>query len=84
MDLFKSYPSDRKQIVVVNNNKSNIRDIKAGVPQGSRLGPLLWILYVEDILVDLESDCLLFADDTCLFATGKDPTETAEILNRDL
>ena len=61
-----------------------MKDIQAGVPQGSRLGPLLWILYVNDIMEDLESEVLLFADDTCLFATAKDPTLTTDVLNRDL
>ena len=84
LELFKSYLSDRKQAVVVDGTVSDIKEVKAGVPQGSRLGPLLWILYVQDILDDLETEVLLFADDTCLFASGKDPAETSEILNRDL
>ena len=48
------------------------------------MGPLLWILYVNDLCKNLESEVLLFADDTCLFATAKDPAQTAEIINRDL
>ena len=84
LDLFKSYLSNRKQFVVVDGSKSNIKDVEAGVPQGSRLGPLLWILFVNDIIDDLETEVLLFADDTCLFATADDPSETAEMLNRDL
>ena len=44
----------------------------------------MWILYANDILEDIESEILLFADDTCMFATGKNPAETTEILNRDL
>ena len=39
---------------------------------------------MNDITDDIESDILIFADDTCLFVTGSDPTETAKILNRDL
>ena len=48
------------------------------------MGPLLWILYANDILEDIESEILLFADDTCMFVPGKTTAETAEILNRDL
>ena len=61
-----------------------IRDVNAGIPQGSKLGPLLFILYVNDIIEDLESEIMIFADDTTLLATGRDPVQTAEQLNRDL
>ena len=83
-NILSSYLSDRKQIVVVDGHKSDILDVKAGVPQGSRLGPLLFIIYMNDITDEIESDILIFAYDTSLFATGSDPAETAEILNRDL
>ena len=84
LELFHSYLLKRKICTVVDGFKSETVEIEAGVPQGSRLGPLLWIIYSQDILEDLESECLLFADDTCLFASGKDPAITAEVLNRDL
>ena len=54
------------------------------MPQGSRLGPLLFLIYMNDITQDIESDILIFADDTSLFSKGSDPSETAQILNRDL
>ena len=84
LELFKSYLSNRRQIVTIDGCKSEVKELKAGVPQGSRLGPLLWILYANDILEDIESEILLFADDTCMFVAGKTPAETAEILNGDL
>ena len=84
LGLFESYLKDRKQVVVVDGIKSDIQNLEAGVPQGSRLGPLLWILYINDIQNDLQSDVLLFADDTFLFATATDPNQTTKILNQDL
>ena len=83
-DLLRSYLEGRRQVVVVDGQKSDMADLKAGVPQGSRLGPLLFIIYMNDIINDIESDILIFADDTSLFATGSDPVETAAQLNRDL
>ena len=84
LNLFKDYLINRKQCVIVEGVKSAPKDIKAGVPQGSRLGPLLFIIFINDIVNDIESEILIFADDTTLLASGNDPTETAEILNRDL
>ena len=82
--LFKSYLSNRKQCTVVDGVKSAMLDITAGVPQGSRLGPLLFIIYINDIVDGLESEILIFADDCSLLSCGSDPAETAEQLNRDL
>ena len=82
--LLKSYLSNRKQCTVIDGIKSDLLEITAGVPQGSRLGPLLFIIYINDIVEGLESEILLFADDCSLLASGNDPTETVEQLNRDL
>ena len=69
--LFSSYLHNRKQIVVVDGSKSSVKPINAGVPQGSRLGPLLFIIYINDITLNINSDILIFADDTTLLASGK-------------
>ena len=65
-----SYLTDMKQTVVVDGEKSEILDVKVGIPQGSRLGPLLFIIYMNDITEDIKSDILIFADDTS-FRRGK-------------
>ena len=82
LKLFKSYLIERKQCVIIEGVKSTPKEIKAGVPQGSRLGPLLF--FINDIVNDIESEILIFADDITLLASGNDPSETSEMLNRDL
>ena len=82
--LFKSYLSNRKQIVVIDGIKSDSNNIQAGCPQGSRLGPLLFIIYIGDIIEGLESEIIIFADDTTLLASGTTPEETSAQLNRDI
>ena len=84
LNLFKSYLSNRQQVVVIDGIKSNVTNIEAGCPQGSRLGPLLFIIYINDIVVDLESDIIIFADDTTILASGRNPNETTAQLNRDI
>ena len=81
-NLFSSYLSNRKQVVVVEGVKSDFMNVEAGIPQGSRLGPLLFIIYINDIINDLESEILIFADDTTLITQGEDPLQTSEKLNR--
>ena len=79
-----NYLSERKQRVVINNSTSSWRDINAGVPQGSILRPLLLIVFINDILTDINSTIKLFADDTSLYLIVDDPQETAQTLNDDL
>ena len=84
LDLFSSYLTNRQQVVVIEGQKNEKQPVKAGIPQGSRLGPLLFIIFINDITENIESEILIFADDTSLLATGKSCNQTAMILNRDL
>ena len=84
MKILESYLTNRRQQVVIDGIYSKEVPITSGVPQGSRLGPLLFIIYINDILNGLECDGLLFADDTSLTAVGDDPGLTSAMINRDL
>ena len=70
--------------MVINNASSDWGFIKAGVPQGSILGPLFFIIFINDIVIDIQSTIKLFADDTSLYLIIDNPQTTADILNRDL
>ena len=81
---FQDYLTNRKQRVVISGQCSDLIDIKAGVPQGSILGPLLFLIYINDIIQDIQSNIRLFADDTSLSLIVNDPNETSIIINTDL
>ena len=72
------------QVVVADGQQSEVLELEAGIPQGSKLGPLLFILYINDIGENLESEILIFADDATVIAHENDPDNTANQLNRDL
>ena len=74
---------DRKQCVCLNGVYSNGVTIEAGVSQGSILGPLLFLIYINDIVSDITSNVKLFADDTSLSMAVENPIITADILNED-
>ena len=82
--LYYSFLSDRVQRVTLNGKTSDWECIRAGVPQGSILGPLFFLIYINDLATDLKSNVKLFADGTSLFSIVSDLLETANILNRDL
>ena len=83
LKLIRDYISSRTQIVNFNGTKSNPQPVSYGVPQGSVLGPLLFILYINDIVNSCKSAHLvLFADDTNIFVTAKTEKEAYEAANK--
>ena len=64
INILQNFLCNRKQRVVLNGQCSSWADIDAGVPQGSILGPLLFLIYINDLSDGLKSECKLFADDT--------------------
>ena len=66
-NFFKCYLNDRKQFTYINGAKSSLRDVTCGVPQGSFLGPILFLIYVNHVQDSMPNGCLiLLADDTAL------------------
>ena len=84
LQWFKNYLSGRKQRVVLPGIFSAWNFIKAGVPQGSILSPLLFLVYINDIVTDIGSNIGLFANDTSLYIVVDNPLVAAETLNADL
>ncbi|MEW8543133.1 MAG: reverse transcriptase family protein, partial [Candidatus Thiodiazotropha sp.] len=84
IDWFLDYLSNRRQRVVLNGKASSFLNVPAGVPQGSILGPLLFLIYINDIVVELSCNVRLFADDTSLYVIVENPVTAGNILNRNL
>ena len=84
LNWFQDYLENRLQRVIIKGQMSWWSLIEAGVPQGSVLGPLLFLIYINDLAEAVNCSIKMFADDTCLYITVEDPADGAEILNRNL
>ena len=84
LKLLSNFLRNRKQRVVLNGQTSSLADVNAGVSQGSTLGALLFLLYINDLADGLSSNVKLFADDTSLFSVVHNANPTAKELNNDL
>ena len=80
----ENYLTGRQQRVVLNGQTSSWKNILAGVPQGSVLGPLLFLIYINDLPNGIESICKIFADDTSLFSKVEDAFFSDTQVNNDL
>ena len=79
-----NYLSNRFQRVILQGGVSSLCHVQAGVPQGSILGPLLFLIYINDIVDDIQAFTNLFADDTTLSMTVGDLADVGSILQSDI
>ena len=82
--LLENYLENRKQRVILHGQCSSWKNIVSGVPQGSLLGTLLFLIYINDISNGIASICKTFADDTSIFSKVFDENSSQNILNNDL
>ena len=84
LSVLSDFLKDRKQIVILSGQVSSWTGVNAGVPQGSILGPLLFLIYINDLADGLSSNVKLFADDKSLFSVTHDASTSGNELNNDL
>ena len=82
--LIRSYLYNRQQFVSINQSQSNLKPVRVGVPQGLSLGPMFFLIYINDLHNSLESEPRLFADDTCLLVKGSNSEQLEINLNTKL
>ena len=84
LNLLSNFLRNRNQRVVLNGRTSSWADVNTGAPEGSILGPLLFLVYINDLADGLSSNTALFADDTSLFSVVHNVNTTPNELNDDL
>ena len=81
---FLSYLSNRQQLVCIDGISSSLKSLSCGVPQGSLLGPLLYLCYSNDMETSVRNKLLLYADDSVIISSHKDPKVISQSLSSDL
>lgn len=85
LNWFKSYLDDRCQVVSILNNVSDVKYYEFGVVQGSNLGPLLFLIYINNIVkINISGELFLFADDTAVLFKGANWKEVFNSISRDI
>ena len=84
VEWFESYLSNRRQTVTVNKTTSSSGIVTCGVPQGSIVGPLLFLCYINDMHLSVQCQLFLYADDSALLVRGKNPSIIAQHLSSNL
>ena len=84
LDWFRHFLTDRYQRVIVRGSQSNWSPVKSGVPQGTILGPILFLIYINDLPSEIQSSIKLFADDTKIYRKLVDKVTDTSILQSDL
>ena len=81
---FSSYITNRKQYVKVGNTESSLKTISSGVPQGSTVGPLLFLLYINDLPTSSKKLTFRIFADPNMFYSSKDPEQLQSVINEEL
>ena len=84
VNRFISYLSDRKQLTDLSGTRSELDSMTCGVPRGSIIGPLLLLMYVNDVEIAVQCKLLLYANDSALLITGWNLKDIEMQLSREL
>lgn len=80
LSIFESYLCNRKQYVSIKGKTSTFKEVKSGVPQGSVLGPFLFIIAINDLPANIPIHSVIYADDTTIFSSGKDSAQLQNVM----